>query len=160
MDMKTLLAFLAAVALPLAVGGLAGALTAAAIPTWYAGLAKPPFNPPDWVFGPVWTALYVLMGIASFLVWRAGWERREVREALGLYAAQLVLNGLWSLLFFGAHSPAWALLDIAALVALVVATTIRFAAIRAPAGWLLVPYLAWIAFATVLNASIWWLNRA
>ena len=134
--------------------------TADAIPTWYAELEKPPFNPPSWVFAPVWTLLSVAMGMASFLVARARRGRAQVRAALFLYGVQLFLNGLWSLLFFGLKSPGLALVEILALLALVVATTRAFARLHSAAGWLMAPYLAWVSFATVLNASIWWLNRA
>jgi benzodiazapine receptor len=144
---------------PLAIGGLSGLATARSVTVWYPTLNKPPFNPPSWLFGPVWTALYVTMGVALCLVWREGWERPEVRTAMVLFAVQLALNALWSLLFFGMRSPALAFAEILALWVAIVATTIAFWGIRTTAGALLLPYLAWVTFAAVLNGSIWWLNR-
>ena len=108
----------------------------------------------------MWTALYAVMGVASFLVARSGLERATVRVALVLHGVQLILNGIWSLVFFGAKSPGWALAEIVTLVTFAIWTALRFAAVSAAAGWLMAPYVAWLAFATVLNASIWWLNRA
>ena len=164
MKLRTLLQLAGAIALPLVVGGLSGMATADAIPTWYAGVEKPSFNPPSWVFAPVWTVLYVMMGVASFLVARAQGERAygegaKVRAALTLYGVQLLLNGLWSLLFFGLGNPGLALVEILVLLVFIAATTRAFARLDAAAGWLMAPYLAWVSFATVLNASIWWLNR-
>ena len=144
---------------PLLVGGLSGLATARSVTTWYPALRKPPFNPPSWVFGPVWTALYLLMGIALYLVWREGWQRPEVRAAMVLFAVQLALNGVWSLLFFGMRSPALALADVVLLWVAIVATTVAFWRVGTTAGALLLPYLAWVTFAAVLNASLWWLNR-
>lgn len=127
-----------------------------AIDTWYDQLAKPSFNPPSWVFGPVWTTLYLLMAVAAWLVWRSDDRRR--RTALTLFAAQLVLNAIWSPLFFGARLPGWALAEIVLLWLAVAATASWFWSIDRRAGALLVPYLAWVSFATVLNAEIVRLN--
>jgi tryptophan-rich sensory protein len=139
--------------------GIAGALTTATGEgSWYQALAKPPFNPPGWVFGPVWTVLYALMGLAAFRVWRAGTERRDVRVALGLFAAQLVLNGIWTPVFFGAESIVGGAVVIVALLVLLAFTVRAFFGVARAAGWLLVPYLLWVAFAAALNLSIWWLN--
>lgn len=157
--MTKLLQLIASLILPLGVGALAGIATSSAVRDWYPGLAKPAFNPPAWVFGPVWTVLYVLMGITLYLIWREGWHRPEVRVAVILFLAQLGLNGAWSILFFGLHSPALALLDIAALWGFIVATVVASWRVVPLAGVLLLPYLAWVSFAAVLNASIWWLNR-
>jgi translocator protein len=149
-------------AIAIVVSELAGAIgsifTLSAIPTWYAALQKPAWNPPAWIFGPVWTTLYVLMGIAAFLVWRKGWERKEVRVTLSVFGVQLVLNALWSIVFFGLHSPMWALVDIAALWIAIVWTMFVFYKIFRPAMYLLVPYLLWVSFASYLNYSIWILN--
>ena len=123
---------------------------------WYAGLRKPPLDPPDWIFPPVWSALYHAMAVAGCLVWRA-WP--ATRTPLVLWGAQLGLNALWSLLFFGLERPGLALVEIAALLALVVATTAAFLRVRVLAGALLVPYAAWVAFAAYLNAGLWALNR-
>lgn len=140
--------------------GIAGALlTAPAIETWYATIAKPGFTPPSWVFGPVWTLLYLLMGVAAFLVWREREERsRAVRIALGAFLVQLVLNGLWSPAFFGLQSPALGLLVIVPLLVALLVTTGLFARVSRPAAALLIPYIAWVAYATALNAAIWQLN--
>lgn len=139
--------------------GFIGAIfTAPAIGTWYAALAKPPFNPPGWVFAPVWTLLFFLMGVSAYLVWREGFGRKEVRTALSMFGVQLALNVLWSVLFFGLHSPLYALLDILLLWAAIFLTMRSFYAISRDAGFLLVPYLLWVSFALVLNLSIYLLN--
>jgi benzodiazapine receptor len=148
-----------AVVIPLVVGGLGGIATASAIPTWYQGLDKPAWNPPNWVFGPVWTLLYVLMGVAAWLVWRQGWDNPQVRGALAIFGVQLLLNLFWSLIFFGLRSPGWAVLEIAVLWGFILATTVQFYRLESVAGLLLVPYQLWVTFAAVLNATIWQLNR-
>jgi translocator protein len=137
-----------------AVAAVGGFASASGLRDWYDGLDKAPWNPPGWVFGPAWTVLYTLMAIAAWLVARAGLDEAGVRTALKLYVVQLALNLAWTLLFFGARAPAWALLDILALDVLVTWTMIEFWSITAAAGWLLAPYLAWILFATSLNAWI------
>lgn len=147
-----------AILLSNAAGFIGSAFTFSAIPTWYVTLAKPSFSPPNWLFGPVWTILYVLMGIAAFLVWKRGSKRREVREALGFFIVQLVLNAAWSVIFFGFRSPACAFFEIVALLLAIVVTMRSFYAISRPAAWLLVPYLAWVCFASALNYAIWTLN--
>ena len=140
--------------------GILGALTTATGDSpWYDSLAKPPFNPPGWVFGPVWTVLYALMGIAAYLVWREGMDRPDVKRALGLFVAQLVLNGVWTPTFFGAESIAGGAVVIVALLVVLALTMRAFFRISRLAGWLLVPYFLWVSFATLLNLSIWWLNR-
>lgn len=149
-----------AIALPLVVGGLSGSATAGGVSTWYPTLVKPPFNPPAWVFGPVWTLLYIMMGVAAFLVWRQGMAVEGVRLALAVFVIQLALNGLWSILFFGLQAPGWALVEIILLWLAIVATLVLFWRMVPAAGLLLFPYLAWVSFATVLNASLWWLNRS
>jgi len=148
------------VALPLAVGGLSGYATARGVSTWYPTLIKPSFNPPAWVFGPVWTLLYIMMGIAAFLVWRRGLDADGVKIALTVFAIQLALNGLWSILFFGLQAPGWALAEIILLWMAIGTATLLFWRVDPTAGLLLLPYWAWVSFATVLNASLWWLNRS
>ena len=124
---------------------------------WYAVLAKPSWNPPSSVFAPVWSTLYVLMGIAAWLVWRkVGFAGAPV--ALGLFVVQLVLNSLWSYLFFGIHQPGAAFVDIVVLWLVILATTIGFWRVSVPAGVLLLPYLCWVGFASVLNLQLWRLN--
>ena len=129
-----------------------------AIPAWYETLKRPTWNPPSWLFGPVWTALYIMMGIAVGLVWV---QRMNPTAQLGvkLFAIQLILNIAWSWLFFGLRSPLLGLIDIALLWSAIVATMLIFFRVSSFAGWLLVPYLAWVSFASVLNATIWWMNR-
>ncbi len=148
-----------AVAVPLVVGGLSGAATARGVATWYPTLAKPSFNPPAWIFGPVWTVLYVMMGVAAFLVWRRGLEAEAVRFALTIFVVQLALNGLWSILFFGLRSPGLAFAEILILWLAIGVTVWAFWRVTPVAGALLFPYWGWVSFATVLNGSIWTLNR-
>jgi translocator protein len=124
---------------------------------WYDGINKPDFTPPSWVFGPAWTTLYVLMGVAAWLVWReGGWIAQS--GPLGLFVVQWVFNAIWTPLFFGAHWIGLALVDIVLLWLLIVATLIAFWRVRALAGALLLPYLGWVTFATALNFAIWRLN--
>lgn len=136
--------------------GIGGAASIQAGP-FYDELVRPYWAPPPSVFGPVWTVLYVLMGIAAWLVWRVG-GFRAARSALTLFLVQLTLNSLWSWLFFGWHRGAWAFVDILLLWALIVATLIAFWRIRPLAGALLVPYLLWVTFASALNYAVWQLN--
>jgi tryptophan-rich sensory protein len=125
---------------------------------WYASIVKPSFTPPPFVFAPVWTALYVLMALAAWLVWRLrGFGGASL--ALSLFIAQLALNALWSYLFFGAHAPLPAFIDIIALEFLILATLVAFWRTSALAGILMIPYAAWVGFASVLNFSIWRLNN-
>ncbi|MBI2024641.1 MAG: tryptophan-rich sensory protein [Candidatus Harrisonbacteria bacterium] len=139
--------------------GVIGSLfTAPAIPGWYAGLAKSELTPPGWIFGPVWTALYALMGVAAFLIWKRGLRRKEIKTALIIFDAQLVLNVVWSIIFFGLQSPGWALVDIALLWLAIVWTIAVFYKISKPAAYLLLPYFLWVSFASYLNYSIWQLN--
>ena len=149
-----LLAFVAAC---LAVGAIGGAVTATSVGTWYQQLRKPSINPPNWVFAPVWTALYIAMAVAAWRVWRArGLE--GARSALVLFALQLALNLGWSILFFGLRQIGLALIEILILLATLVATTLAFRRIDGIAALLLVPYVAWVSFATVLTAAVWRLN--
>ena len=158
--MNTTIKLVISVAIPLAVGGLSGFATARGVATWYPTLIKPPFNPPAWIFGPVWTVLYIMMGVAAFLVWRQGFTTEGVKLALTVFAIQLSLNGLWSILFFGMQALGWALIEICALWLAIIVTIVLFRRVSPAAGMLMLPYWAWVSFATVLNASLWWLNRA
>lgn len=131
--------------------------TSAKIPTWYATLAKPAWNPPNWLFAPVWTTLFILMGVAAWMVWlRRG--QAGARAALGLFAVQLVLNTLWSFVFFAAENPGLAMVEIVVLWLAIAATIWTFRGISMGAAWLLAPYLAWVSFASCLNFAIWRLN--
>ena len=142
----------------LAVGSLSGLVTANSIDTWYTTLEKPSFNPPNWIFGPVWTLLYVLMGIAAGLVWNSLHDQGTIRRALTIYVVQLGLNATWSLVFFGLRTPTGALINIALLLAAIILCMRAFRPISPRAANLLYPYLAWVSFAALLNASIAQLN--
>ena len=141
------------------VGYLSGTVTRESITTWYPTLVKPVFNPPNWIFAPVWTMLYIMMGIAAGIVWTSKSEMKTVKKALGFFAIQLGLNALWSYLFFGLHNPLLALIEIVLLWLMIFETYNQFKKIDKVAGFLMIPYLAWVSFATILNASIWWLNN-
>lgn len=154
-DLLKLAIFIAACELT----GLAGTpFTVAAIPTWYASLNKPPFAPPNWVFGPAWLLLYFLMGTALFLIWQKGLEKKEVKIAVTFFAVQLVFNALWSPIFFGLKNPLLGLFDIVAMWLAIAATMTKFYPLSKPAFFLMLPYLLWVSFATALNAAILWLN--
>ena len=140
-----------------AAAGIGGAVTTPKIATWYAALAKPSWNPPNWIFGPVWSVLYLCMAIAAWLVWRQG-GLAGAATPLALFAVQLVLNLAWSWLFFGFQNPGLAFVDIVLLWAAIAATMVAFWVRSAIAGILFVPYLAWVSFATVLNFVVWRLN--
>ena len=139
--------------------GLIGSLaTVTAIPTWYATLAKPPFTPPNWLFAPAWITLYLLMGISAFIVWRRGLDSQPIRVALMVFLIQLILNALWSVVFFGLQSPLYGVFVIVALWIAILFTILRFYKISTTAAMILLPYILWVSFAAVLNISIWILN--
>ena len=137
--------------------GLGAIATTPEIAGWYATLAKPSWQPPNWVFGPVWTTLYAMMAVAAWLVWRTR-EHRSVAGPLAVFAGQLVLNVAWSWVFFGLHQPGWAAVEIVVLWLAIVATIAMFWPRSRVAAGLLVPYLLWVTFAAVLNVTIWRLN--
>lgn len=140
-----------------AAAGVGGALTAQSVRDWYPTLAKPAWTPPDWLFGPVWTALYAMMAVAAWLVWRRdGW--RGSRAALVLFGVQLLLNVGWSAVFFGLRQPGLAFAEIVVLWLAIAATALAFGRRSKIAGWMLAPYLAWTSFAATLNLAIWRLN--
>ncbi|MCM0665069.1 MULTISPECIES: TspO/MBR family protein [Flavobacterium] len=144
----------------LTVGYSASLVTRPSIETWYVTLEKPVFNPPNWIFMPVWTVLYIFMAIAAALVWdRIKEHTEEVKKALLFFIIQLILNAIWSYLFFGLKNPMLALVEIVLLWLMIYETYLKFVKINKTSGYLLIPYLAWVGFATVLNASIWWLNK-
>lgn len=134
---------------------LGSLFTMSSVSTWYATLPKPSFNPPSWVFGPVWTILFLMMAVAAYLIWKKGWKHREVRVALYVFIGQLALNLLWSVLFFGLHSPLAALYEIIILWLAILLTILVFYKISKPAAYLLIPYILWVTFAAVLNFAIW-----
>jgi benzodiazapine receptor len=142
----------------LGAGFIGSVFTTPSIPTWYATLKRPSFAPPNWLFAPVWTTLFVLMGIAAFLVWRRGLNDPQVKIALGIFIVQLILNTLWSVMFFGLRSPLGGLIDISILWIAILLTILNFFKISTTAGLLLIPYILWVSFAAVLNFSIWRLN--
>ncbi len=140
--------------------GILGALfTRAAIPAWYAGLQKPQFTPPNWLFGPMWISLYLLMAVAAYLVWQKGLAAKGVRAALTVFLIQLLLNALWSPVFFGLRSPLAGAVIIVLLWLAILAAIVAFAKISPLAAWLLVPYILWVTLASALNISIYILNR-
>lgn len=154
----SIIGLVAAVLISQLAGIVGGLFTSASVATWYTHIKKPPFNPPSWVFAPVWTILFTLMGVAAWIVWRYGTDRRLVHTALTVFFVQLVLNTLWSIVFFGLHAPGYALLELVILWLAILATIILFSRISVAAGALLVPYLLWVSFAGVLNYYIWRLN--
>jgi tryptophan-rich sensory protein len=141
------------------VGLLSTPFTIVSIPNWYAGLIKPSFSPPNWIFGPVWTTLYFLIGISVYLVLRKGIKNKEIRVALYYFLAQLFFNFLWSVIFFGLHQPLVSFIDIIALLVAIVLTMMKFSKISKMAFYLLIPYFLWASFAAILNGSIVLLNR-
>lgn len=140
--------------------GIIGSLfTTSSISSWYSTINKPGFNPPNWIFGPVWISLYIMMGISLYLVWqKSGLHGVSVKKAIILFGIQLALNSLWSIIFFGLHSPMAAFFEIVVLWVFILLTILEFWKISLFAGRLLVPYLLWVTFASILNLSIWRLN--
>jgi tryptophan-rich sensory protein len=155
---RSALAFLRFLAGAAAVAALGGWISAHAVPTWYAGLHKPLLSPPNAVFGPVWTVLYLMMAVAAWLAWRTRVSTCR-RAGLRMWWAQLAVNLAWTALFFGLHAPGPALIDLALLLVAIVLVMRPFFTIKPAAAWLLAPYLAWCCFAFYLNAGILWLNR-
>ena len=142
----------------LAAGVIGSAFTFTGINSWYQYLLKPNFNPPSWLFGPVWTTLYILMGIALYLIWKDGLKKDFVKNSFLLFIVNLVLNSLWSIVFFGLQNPALAFLVIILLWLVILVLIIRFYKINKLASYLLIPYILWVSFASILNFSIWQLN--
>lgn len=144
----------------LAIGYLSSQLTIEGIKTWYPTLQKPAFNPPNWIFAPVWNALYIMMGLAAGLVWdRIEYQKETVKKGLTFFWIQLALNALWSYLFFGLHNPLLAFLEIIVLWLMIYETFTQFNKVNKIAAYLFIPYLLWVTFAAVLNGTIWWMNR-
>ena len=157
--MNNFFKLLISVAVPLLIGFGGSVFTTSEIGSWYQTIQKPAWNPPNWIFGPVWTTLYTLMGIALFLVWKKDPGSKLKRTAMILFAIQLILNFFWSIIFFNQHEIGWALVEIVILWFLILLTIIAFASIEKIAAWLMVPYIAWVSFATILNFTIWQLNK-
>ena len=150
--------FIIAVVICQAVGIASGLLTQNEMSTWFSTLNKPSWNPPAYLFAPVWTTLYFLMGVSLWLVWKCNAPETQKLRAELTFALQLFLNFMWSILFFKCHSPLLALFDIFLMIIVILMTIGRFARISRLAAWLLVPYLMWVCFATVLNYRIWAMN--
>ncbi|MCZ3366680.1 MULTISPECIES: TspO/MBR family protein [Methanobacterium] len=153
-----ILKLVVSILIPLIAGFIGSIATMSSIPTWYASIIKPDWAPPNWVFGPVWTTLFILMGIALFLVWRKGLWRRDVKIAVIIFAVQLVLNVLWSVIFFGLQSLLGGLIEIVFLWIAILATIIAFYRISKPAGILLLPYIIWVTIASYLTYTVYLLN--
>ena len=156
--MNNVIKGLISIMLPLVVGGLSGFFTTSSISGWYTTINKPSFNPPNWIFGPVWTLLYIMMGIALFIIWKSETDAVLKKQALIFFFIQLVINFCWSLLFFFCESPGWALIDIVLMWVFILLTIFSFSKISSLSAWLLVPYISWVSFAAVLNFAIWKLN--
>jgi benzodiazapine receptor len=139
-------------------GVIGSVFTSPAIPTWYASLEKPSFNPPNWIFAPVWTLLFLLMGISLYLIWERGLENKKVRTAIFIFSVQLALNIVWSVIFFGLQAPLYAFVEIIILWLAILITIISFYKISKLAAFLLLPYILWVSFASILNFSIMILN--
>ncbi|HQW55150.1 MAG TPA: tryptophan-rich sensory protein [Saprospiraceae bacterium] len=157
MNKRQILKLVVSILLPLGLGAIAGIFTAKAIPEWYATLNQPSFNPPNWIFGPVWTSLYILLGISFFLIWKQP-ATKERNRAISIFLIQLVLNFAWSFLFFYFHQIGLALIDIIVLWILIITMLILFYRIKPLAAYINIPYLLWVTFASILNASYFVLN--
>lgn len=156
--MKKVFGYALSIFICLFAGVIGSIFTNPSIPVWYGGLNKPPFNPPNWIFGPVWTILYILMGISAYLIYEKGLKNKRVRSALIIFGVQLLLNSLWSIIFFGWHLLLLAFLELVLLWAAIILSIISFNRISRTAAYLLIPYILWVSFAAVLNLSIWLLN--
>lgn len=151
--------FIGSVLIPFLVASIGSYVTISQISTWYVALAKPSWAPPNWLFGPVWTILYILMGISLFLIWRKGFYRQDVKFAILIFAVQLILNLLWSVVFFGAHSLFGGFVVIMLLWIAIFANIIAFSVLSRTAGLLLIPYIIWVSIASYLNYSVYLLNH-
>ena len=160
MDFKIskVLRFIASIIICLLAGIIGSIFTISQVNTWYLTLNKPFFNPPSWVFSPVWTTLFILMGVSLYIVWNEGIERRNIRHALYIFGVQLVLNVSWSAVFFGMENLLGGLIVIILLWITIFITIIRFKEISKAAAYLLIPYIVWVTFAGLLNLVIWMIN--
>ena len=147
------------IVIPVLVGATAGFFTVSGVGTWYQTINKPSWNPPSWIFGPVWTTLYIMMGIALFLVWKSEASEVMKKNAFAIFTVQLLLNFFWSFIFFNQQQPGWALVEIIGMWVAILLTIFAFANVSKTAAWLLVPYISWVSFATILNYTIWQLNK-
>lgn len=159
MKANRIIKLVASLLLPLAIGGIAGVFTTEAIPGWYASLNQPSFNPPNWVFGPVWSTLYIIMGISLFLIWKLPASKQR-NQAILIFMVQLFLNFCWSFFFFYFKMIGLALLDILVLWITIIFMLVRFYVIKPVAAYINIPYLLWVTFATALNMAYFFLNRS
>ena len=155
--MKNIFRLIISILIPLIIGFAGSFFTASSVDSWYATINKPSFNPPGWIFAPVWTTLYILIGLSFYLVWRNNFGEAR-KKVISIYFMQLLFNLLWSVLFFGLKSPLLGFVDIIVLLIFIIANTIFFFKISKIAGYLFVPYLLWVSFASILNFSIYLLN--
>jgi len=159
MKLTIVIKLIVCLALTFSAAFIGSLFTREAVPDWYTNLNKPSFTPPNWLFGPVWTALYLLMAISALIVWQKGLANPAVRIALTIYLIQLILNALWSVIFFGLNMPWLSFIEILLLWTAIGLTILAFARVSITAALLLVPYILWVSFAAVLNFAIWLLNR-
>ena len=157
--MSQVIAFIVSILICEGAGGLGGFFTSRSVSEWYPTLIKPSFTPPSWLFMPVWTALYFIMGVSAFLVWRIGWHKSEVKFALAVFIIQLVLNVAWSAVFFGMRSSIGGMIVIIFLWLAILLTIILFFRLSKISAILLIPYILWVTFASALNGAIYYLNR-
>ena len=157
--MVKLLKLITSIMVCLLAGALGTIFTISSIPTWYMHLNRPFFSPPNWIFAPVWTTLYILMGISFYLIWIKGFKTKKVRDAVTVFIIQLALNAIWTPVFFGYKNILFALVIIIAMWIYIIKTIQAFLKIDKTAAYLLYPYLAWVSFATILNFSVWILNK-
>jgi tryptophan-rich sensory protein len=160
MDLSSIVKLIVSILASFAAGGIGSLFTFKAIPTWYASLKKPRYTPPNRAFGPVWTSLYILMGISVFLVWQKGLSTNGALLAFVLFWIQLAINALWSVIFFGLKSKGGGVITIIILWLLILATIVSFFRVTVWAGGLLIPYIVWVSIASYLNIGIWILNKA
>ena len=154
---KSILPLLVFILITLFAGFIGSLFTTPSIASWYAFINKPSFSPPNWLFAPVWSLLYILMGIAAFLVWQKR-DNLKTKPALMFYGIQLILNTFWSIIFFGMHNPGLAFLEIIILWTFILITLIKFYKINKTSGILFIPYFIWVSFASILNFAVWMLN--
>ena len=144
--------------IPFIAAAIGSFFTSSAVMTWYTTLQRPSFSPPNWIFAPVWTILYLLMGISLYLVWREGWDNKDVKKGMIVFFIHLVLNAAWSIIFFGLQLPFYAFVEIIFLWFSIYLTMLLFSNVSRKAAYLLVPYILWVSFALVLNYFIFILN--
>jgi tryptophan-rich sensory protein len=157
-NLKKIIIFFVSIAIPLLSGFIGSMATSSSVSSWYQTINKPSFNPPDSIFGQVWSTLFLLMGVSLYLVWSKGLKKKGVKKALGVFGAQMLLNIGWSFMFFGLRSPILGLIEIIVLWAAILYTIILFYRIEKNAAYLLIPYILWVSFAAVLNFAIFLLN--